>query len=199
MEFAAAGFASRGRAHMRAARLTLLQPGNVPKRSIKERCWALTDQNIQARRMHEREAIFGPRGAQSERLDPCFKVGLQSSCSEVAEGALSFSYVHLVTLCLQHRKRDLPIAAFSTRTSAFPSLSRLEISLGPSTILPLTACRAYCFRNGKFKVGRFLSDSTYLSDNWPTRYEYVKQFEQPDILLPNTWILVRIDGRAFTK
>ncbi|KAK8245990.1 tRNAHis guanylyltransferase-like protein Thg1 [Phyllosticta capitalensis] len=33
------------------------------------------------------------------------------------------------------------------------------------------------------------------------RYEYVKAFErcQPDILLPNTWIVIRIDGRGFHK
>ena len=31
------------------------------------------------------------------------------------------------------------------------------------------------------------------------RYEYVKRFEQTDYLLPNTWIVVRIDGRGFTK
>ena len=31
------------------------------------------------------------------------------------------------------------------------------------------------------------------------RYEYVRFFEQPDTLLPNTWIIVRIDGRGFTK
>ncbi|OJD35366.1 trna guanylyltransferase [Diplodia corticola] len=33
------------------------------------------------------------------------------------------------------------------------------------------------------------------------RYEYVKSFErcQPDILLPNTWIVIRIDGRGFHK
>ncbi|PKS12798.1 hypothetical protein jhhlp_001009 [Lomentospora prolificans] len=31
------------------------------------------------------------------------------------------------------------------------------------------------------------------------RFEYVKSFEQPDVLLPNTWIVVRIDGRGFTK
>jgi tRNA(His) guanylyltransferase len=31
------------------------------------------------------------------------------------------------------------------------------------------------------------------------RFEYVKQFEQPDNLLPNMWIVVRIDGRGFTK
>jgi len=39
--------------------------------------------------------------------------------------------------------------------------------------------------------------------NWAllivNRYEYVKAFEQPDVLLPNTWIVVRIDGRGFHK
>ncbi|KAI6708460.1 tRNA(His) guanylyltransferase, partial [Diplocarpon mali] len=30
-------------------------------------------------------------------------------------------------------------------------------------------------------------------------YEYVKAFEQPDSLIPNTWIVVRIDGRGFHK
>ncbi|KAL4934357.1 tRNA guanylyltransferase [Aspergillus undulatus] len=32
-----------------------------------------------------------------------------------------------------------------------------------------------------------------------SRYEYVKAFEQDDTLLPNTWIVVRIDGRGFHK
>ncbi|KAI1331351.1 tRNA guanylyltransferase [Xylariaceae sp. FL0255] len=32
-----------------------------------------------------------------------------------------------------------------------------------------------------------------------SRYEYVKQFEQNDALLPNTWVVIRIDGRGFTK
>ncbi|KAI1743381.1 tRNA guanylyltransferase [Xylaria scruposa] len=32
-----------------------------------------------------------------------------------------------------------------------------------------------------------------------SRFEYVKQFEQSDNLLPNTWIVIRIDGRGFTK
>lgn len=31
------------------------------------------------------------------------------------------------------------------------------------------------------------------------RYEYVRAFEQPDVLLSNTWIVVRIDGRGFSK
>ncbi|KAI1926002.1 tRNA-His guanylyltransferase [Ophidiomyces ophidiicola] len=32
-----------------------------------------------------------------------------------------------------------------------------------------------------------------------SKYEYVKSFERDDILLPNTWIVVRIDGRGFHK
>ncbi|KAK6583515.1 hypothetical protein PZA11_004591 [Diplocarpon coronariae] len=32
-----------------------------------------------------------------------------------------------------------------------------------------------------------------------SKYEYVKAFEQPDSLIPNTWIVVRIDGRGFHK
>ncbi|KAF4841079.1 tRNA(His) guanylyltransferase [Colletotrichum siamense] len=32
-----------------------------------------------------------------------------------------------------------------------------------------------------------------------SKFEYVKAFEQVDTLLPNTWIVVRIDGRGFTK
>ncbi|KAM0276591.1 hypothetical protein ACHAQH_006596 [Verticillium albo-atrum] len=32
-----------------------------------------------------------------------------------------------------------------------------------------------------------------------SKFEYVKAFEQPDILLQNTWVVVRIDGRGFTK
>ncbi|CAI5996548.1 unnamed protein product [Closterium sp. NIES-65] len=32
-----------------------------------------------------------------------------------------------------------------------------------------------------------------------SRYEYVKQFEQPDRLLPHCWIVIRIDGRGFSK
>lgn len=31
------------------------------------------------------------------------------------------------------------------------------------------------------------------------RYEYVRSFEQSDALLPNTWIVVRIDGRGFHR
>ncbi|RPB28691.1 tRNAHis guanylyltransferase [Terfezia boudieri ATCC MYA-4762] len=32
-----------------------------------------------------------------------------------------------------------------------------------------------------------------------SKYEYVKSFERPDNLLPNTWIVIRLDGRGFHK
>ena len=32
-----------------------------------------------------------------------------------------------------------------------------------------------------------------------SKYEYVKDFEQPDNLMPETFIVVRVDGRGFTK
>ncbi|KAI5467277.1 putative tRNAHis guanylyltransferase [Mariannaea sp. PMI_226] len=32
-----------------------------------------------------------------------------------------------------------------------------------------------------------------------SKFEYVRNFETSDSLLPNTWIVVRIDGRGFTK
>lgn len=37
-----------------------------------------------------------------------------------------------------------------------------------------------------------------LTEFYP-RFEYVRNFEQPDSLMPNTWVVVRIDGRGFTK
>ena len=32
-----------------------------------------------------------------------------------------------------------------------------------------------------------------------SRYEYVKDFETDDALLPNTWVVARVDGRGFHK
>ncbi|KAJ4271535.1 tRNA-His guanylyltransferase [Fusarium torreyae] len=32
-----------------------------------------------------------------------------------------------------------------------------------------------------------------------SKFEYVRNFETTDALLPNTWIVVRVDGRGFTK
>lgn len=32
-----------------------------------------------------------------------------------------------------------------------------------------------------------------------SKYEYVKEFEKPDALLPDTFIVCRIDGRGFSK
>ena len=32
-----------------------------------------------------------------------------------------------------------------------------------------------------------------------SRYEYVKKFELDDTLLPGCWIVVRLDGKGFTR
>lgn len=32
-----------------------------------------------------------------------------------------------------------------------------------------------------------------------SRFEYVKNYELPDALMPNTFIVVRVDGRGFHK
>ena len=32
-----------------------------------------------------------------------------------------------------------------------------------------------------------------------SKYEYVRDFEQPDRLTPKNWIVIRIDGRGFHK
>ncbi len=32
-----------------------------------------------------------------------------------------------------------------------------------------------------------------------SRFEYVKKFELDDTLLPACWIVVRLDGKGFTK
>lgn len=43
---------------------------------------------------------------------------------------------------------------------------------------------------------RFVS-KTYTMAN--SRFDYVRNFEQDDAILPNCWIVVRIDGKAFHK
>lgn len=40
---------------------------------------------------------------------------------------------------------------------------------------------------------------SYLSKMAQSRFEYVKSFETDDRLLPNSWIVVRIDGKNFHK
>ena len=32
-----------------------------------------------------------------------------------------------------------------------------------------------------------------------SRFEYVKQFELDDRLLPSCWIVIRLDGKGFTR
>ena len=48
----------------------------------------------------------------------------------------------------------------------------------------------------RFFLRRFSTCRAFMSKS---KYEYVKKFEREDILLPNTWIVIRIDGRGFHK
>lgn len=45
----------------------------------------------------------------------------------------------------------------------------------------------------------FIRRSFYASTMANSRFEYVKEFETDDRLLPNCWIVVRIDGKGFHK
>lgn len=43
---------------------------------------------------------------------------------------------------------------------------------------------------------RFLTISSAMANS---RFDYVRDFETDDKILPNCWIVVRIDGKAFHK
>lgn len=45
-------------------------------------------------------------------------------------------------------------------------------------------------------IRRLIGTSAAMSHS---KYEYVRRFEADDRLLPNTWIVVRLDGKAFHK
>lgn len=45
------------------------------------------------------------------------------------------------------------------------------------------------------KIKLFSTTSTMAN----SRFDYVKSFESDDKILPNCWIIVRIDGKAFHK
>lgn len=48
----------------------------------------------------------------------------------------------------------------------------------------------------KTTAHRYLSKTTAMANS---KFEYVRTFETDDRILPNTWIVVRIDGKAFHK
>ncbi|CBX97916.1 hypothetical protein LEMA_P093250.1 [Plenodomus lingam JN3] len=58
-------------------------------------------------------------------------------------------------------------------------------------VLRLLCCAIVVQLRGCYSEGR-----TQMANS---KYEYVRSFEQPDNLLANTWIVVRIDGRGFSK
>lgn len=48
----------------------------------------------------------------------------------------------------------------------------------------------------QFVSRRFLFLNTIMANS---RFDYVRNFENDDTILPNCWIVVRIDGKAFHK
>lgn len=45
-------------------------------------------------------------------------------------------------------------------------------------------------------IKRFFSVSSTMANS---RFDYVRNFEKDDSIIPNCWIVVRIDGKAFHK
>lgn len=60
----------------------------------------------------------------------------------------------------------------------------------------------YCTRICSFisfskeQAARFITTSKLMANS---KYDYVKQFEQNDSCLPNSWIIIRVDGKGFHK
>jgi hypothetical protein len=95
------------------------------------------------------------------------------------------------TVPRQHvvRLRGSPVGRFSPDDVTTSFVSGVKQQLEASKM----ANSKYEMPHIRFGISR---SRWLMSDN---RFEYVKHFEQPDNLLPNTWIVVRIDGRGFTK
>lgn len=93
----------------------------------------------------------------------------------------------------------MSVPSLTTQTWQRSATPRTKDVLHCVTLRKLS-CTHNCQKHGKLKV-RFISSKPGCDghDSPAHRWEYVKQFEQPDQLLPNTWVVVRIDGRGFTK
>ncbi|KAF5270512.1 hypothetical protein FQA39_LY08390 [Lamprigera yunnana] len=51
----------------------------------------------------------------------------------------------------------------------------------------------------KRQILKVLNRTLYLSKMAKSKFEYVKSYESEDFLLPNCWIVVRVDGKGFHK
>lgn len=60
----------------------------------------------------------------------------------------------------------------------------------------LFSIKAIKFISRQFQNKRFIST---LQSMACSRYEYVKSYERDDGILPNVWIVVRVDGKGFHK
>ena len=73
----------------------------------------------------------------------------------------------------------------------------MNVSMNGST--RSEASRVLLFDDKEPTRGHFSSSSLpYLSHCMAqSKYEYVKKFERDEVLLPNTWTVIRLDGRGF--
>ena len=78
---------------------------------------------------------------------------------------------------------------------------RSQKCFGDSTIVLLFLGNAYATTSSKthrVDVHGIAIEEIHIRVNMAkSRFEYVKLFEKDDSLLPNTWIIVRLDGRGF--
>lgn len=66
---------------------------------------------------------------------------------------------------------------------------------------PYTFCTSLCELNiTRTQTLTYVQDcKTHICTMAKSRFEYVKNFELPDPLMPNAYIVVRVDGRGFHK
>jgi hypothetical protein len=72
----------------------------------------------------------------------------------------------------------------------------LQVFLLARTQIRDLSCLIFRFVGMRLSLWRKFSCSVKMSHS---KYEYVRRYEADDKLLPNTWIVVRIDGKAFHK
>lgn len=79
------------------------------------------------------------------------------------------------------------------------SKHRISATRRRACILPSNGCFQSVARIDKFGWGQTSKRRLLEGKMANSRFEYVKSFELDDTLLPGCWIVVRLDGRGFTK
>ncbi|KAG9094770.1 tRNA-His guanylyltransferase [Ceratobasidium sp. UAMH 11750] len=89
----------------------------------------------------------------------------------------------------------MPLQRVSSATESITGLGGRFLSLG--TFWPISRCYPKPHCNRAVAYTRLKPPSQSAMAN--SRFAYVRSFELPDPLLPNTYIVLRIDGHAFHK